>query len=645
MSQSRQLAAIMFTDIVGYTALMQRSEAEAVTLRNRHREVFDSFHESYRGRIIQYYGDGTLSTFESVGDAVRCAIDIQRELRKDPEVPLRIGIHLGDILLTDSDVIGDNVNIASRIESLGVAGAVLISEKVVEEIRNQDDIPYHFLGDFHFKNDARPRQIYALTAPGIRVPSPDQLSGKLQQKGDGKAIESLAVLPFDNYTGEAHQDFIVAGIHDNLITAISRLGSLRVISKTSTLGYKNSKKNISEIARELGVDAIIEGSVSSRNGNILLNLQLLRAYPKEDHMWAEVYDRPLEDIFSLLNEITQKISEKIDVTLTPKESERLTSFDRVNPEAYQAYLRGKFHVEKLSYEGLRISMEYLEKAISIDPYFAPAYAAMAFSLMAQVQMGFISPPEAMPKIYQSIHKSLSLDPNFAEAHFVKAGSHAWVEWDWEQSEKEFLKALEINPSDSVARAYYAHVLMLLKRFEEAVAQVNKALETDPNNALVQLLSAKVFYGHGDIQQGLELAKKSFQIDPNNRSLLRNMDMCFYKLGDYQQSIEIQERILQTEPQALEALKAGYANKDYQQAMLMLALAKEKLSHQQFTPPVWVAIPYNRAGKYEDAIRWLERGLQIHDQDMPYIFIMHEFDELRQDERFGRIAEKIGVPLK
>jgi tetratricopeptide (TPR) repeat protein len=330
--------------------------------------------------------------------------------------------------------------------------------------------------------------------------------------------------------------------------------------------------------------------------------------------------------------------------LTHKETERLSSFDRVNPEAYQAYLLGKFHVEKLSFEALRISMEYLEKAISIDPSFAPAYAAVASSMMSQVQMGFISPPEAMPKIYQAVHKSLSLDPNLVEAHLVKGAMHAWVEWEWEQSEVEFLKGIDLEPNNSVSLAFYGHVLMLLKRFEEAIEQVNKALEIDPNNALVQLLSAKVFYGNGQIQQGLELAKKSFQIDPNNISLLRNMDMCYYGLKDYEQSIEIQKRILKREPESLAALVAGYVDKDYKNAMRALAHTKEKLSHQQFIQPVWVAIAYNRAGMYEDAIRWLERGFQMHDQDMPYIFIMHEFEQLRQDERFQRIAQKINVPL-
>ena len=644
MSQIRQLAAIMFTDIVGYTSLMQKSESKAVKLRNRHREVFQALHKSFRGKIINYYGDGTLSTFTSARDAVLCAQEIQRQLTEEPQVPLRIGIHLGDVLFTDDDIIGDSVNIASRIESLGTAGAVLISKKVAEEIKNLDNTPCQYLGEYHFKNDANPRSIYALSAPGMLVPRLNQLSGKVEHKPTENGIESLAVLPFDNYTGDATQEFIVAGIHDNLITAVSRVGSLRVISKTSTLGYKNSTKSIGQIARELRVDAIIEGSVSKHGANILLNLQLIRAFPEEDHIWAELYDRPFEEIFSLFNEITQTVSDKIDLLLTPKESKRLSSSNPVNPEAYQAYLRGKFNVEKLSYEALTISMDYLEKAIDMDPTFAPAYAVLAMSLMSQVQMGYISPPEAMPRIYRSIQQSLSLNPNFAEALLAKAALHAWVEWNWEQSEVEFLKTLDADPNYSIALAYFGHLLMLLKRFDKAVEQVNKALALDPNNPLVQLLSAKVFYGDGQVEKGLELAEKSFQIDPKNRSLLRNMDMIYYKLGDYQRSIETQIRILHRDPESVAVLENNYVQKDYKKAMLALAQAREKLSHQRFVPPVWIAIAYNRAGKYEDAIRWLERGLQIHDQDMPYIFIMHEFEELRKDQRFGAIAQKVGVPL-
>ena len=397
-----------------------------------------------------------MSIFESAADAVRCAIEIQRGLRKEPEVPLRIGIHLGDILLSDTDIIGNSVNLAARVESLGVAGAVLVSNKVMEEI----DIPTQLMGNYHFKNDAHPRNIYAISASGLLVPSPDQLLGKLEPSSQKKEIESLAILPFDNFTGEKDQDYLVGGLHDNLITALSQISSLRVISKTSTLRYKNSNKSIPEIAKELKVDAIVEASVSNVKDKIQLNVQLIRAFPEEDHIWADVFDRSLEDVYILLNEITQTISEKINLALTLKEAENLSHSPQVNPQAYQTYLKGMFHWEKLSAKDFEIAKEYFEKAISTDPTFAPPYAAIAHTLIGQVQMGLVAPPEAMPKIYQNNMKALGLDANFAESHYMNAILSMVVEWDWEKSEVEYLKSLDGNPNHSLSHAYYGHLLLI-----------------------------------------------------------------------------------------------------------------------------------------------------------------------------------------
>jgi tetratricopeptide (TPR) repeat protein len=186
--------------------------------------------------------------------------------------------------------------------------------------------------------------------------------------------------------------------------------------------------------------------------------------------------------------------------------------------------------------------------------------------------------------------------------------------------------------------------MLLKRFDEAISQVTSSLEIDPNNALVQVLAAVVSYGSGETQRALELAEKSYQIDPHSLLVLRTLDMCYYRLGEYDQSIEMQKRLQNNDPQYLKALEEGYIHKDYKNAMLALARTKEKLSGQQYAQSGWVAIIYNRAGSYEDAIKWLERGIQMHDQDMPYIYIMDEFKELEKDERFRKIAQKINVPL-
>lgn len=645
MTYTRKLASIMFTDIVGYTKLMQTSESAAIELRNRHREVFDACHESYRGRIIQYYGDGTLSIFESTADAVRCAVEIQRELRKEPVVPLRIGIHLGDIVLADSDIIGNSVNLAARVESLGVAGSVLVSNKVMEEIKNQDDISYELLGNFHFKNDEHPRSIYAISASGLLVPSPDQLTGKLEPASQKNKIESIAVLPFDNFTGDPDQEYIVAGLHDNLITALSQISALRVISKTSTLRYKNSHKSIPEIAKELKVDAIVEASVAKSKDHIQLNVQLIRAFPEEDHIWANVFDRSIEDIYSLLNDITHTVADKLNLLLTVKEEAKLSHYDQVNAQAYQAYLRGMFHWEKLSAKDFEIAKDYFEKAIATDPSFAPAYAALAYTLIGQVQMGLIAPPEAMPKIYQNNMKALSLSPRYAESHYMSAILSMVVEWDWEKSEVEFLKAIDANPNHSLSRAYYAHLLLILARFDEAEKAAETALELDPNNPLVQSLAGVVFLHCDDERRGFDLLMQSRQIDPNNILNYRILEVCHVRFGEYDQALAMQKKINQHDPEACRAMEEAYQDGNYAKAMAALVRIKEQLSKQHFVPPIWVAVACLRAGLHEEAVQWLERAYQVHDQDLPYVFIVRDFAPLQQNERFLQMAQKMNLKVR
>ena len=640
MPQSRQLAAIMFTDIVGYTKLMQDSESAAIKIRNRHREVFDRCHENFHGQIIQYYGDGTLSIFDSSIEAVYCAIEIQRQLPKF--VPLRIGIHFGEVLLSESDIIGDSVNIASRIESLGVAGNVLVSDGIKKNTKTHADIEYHLLGTFHFKNDAYARDIYAVQAHGLYIPATDELSGKLQ-KSANTGFESLAVLPFDNLTGDKNKDILVAGIHDNLITAISKISSLRVISKTSTLKYMVTDKSLVEIATELNVETIVEASVLKAQENIRLNIQLINVFPKEDHIWADVFDCPLNEINFLLNEITQTISEKIDLVLTPKESKNLSTSSPVNVEAYELYLSGMFYMEKLTADDLELAIQHLKKAIDIDPFFTPAYSGIPMVLIAQVQMGLIAPTTAMPQIYQYYQKALTIDPYSFESLYTKAFLHWSIEWNWEESEISFLKAIDLNPNHSLSRAFYGHLLMIRKKFDASVEQSEYALKIDPNNPLILALAAVVFYNHGQVQKSLELAEKSYEIDQNSILVQRILEMCYHHTKDYNRSIQMLKLILQPILKNLDELGSDFDQIEYKKAVVSIAKALEKLSDQQFVQPAWVAVLYIRAGLSDEAMKWLERGFQMHDQDLPYMFIYDDFEQLQNDRRFQGIIKKMNLP--
>ena len=260
MSQSRQLAAIMFTDIEGYTAIMQQNEQQALSLRKRHREVLQKEHTQYNGRIIQYYGDGTLSIFQSAIEAVQCAVAMQQAFCQPPQVPLRIGLHIGDVIFDDDQVVGDGVNLTSRIESLGMAGCVLISDRVKEEIRNHPELKTVSVGSYQFKNIERSVEVFALDHEGLTIPKPYSLKGKTQEKessydhvGEKHNSKSIAVLPFVNMSNDPDQEYFGEGIAEEILNSLVHLKDLKVAGRTSSFQFKGRNIDLREVGQKLGV--------------------------------------------------------------------------------------------------------------------------------------------------------------------------------------------------------------------------------------------------------------------------------------------------------------------------------------------------------------------------------------------------------
>ena len=285
MKEIRMLAAIMFTDMVGYTALMQENERQAKNLRNKHKEVLENLVSEHRGQILQYYGDGTLSIFGSAIEAAVCASKIQQELQIEPKVPLRIGIHAGDVVYDDEGVYGDGVNIASRIENLAVPGSVLISEKINDELKNQKEISTVFLGRYELKNVKVPVKLYAINSEGLVVPSYKDIEGKTSNSDS-----SIAVLPFINLSAERDNEYFSDGITEELLNALAKVDGLLVTSRTSSFAFKGKNIDIREIGRQLGVKTLLEGSVRKYGNRVRVTAQLINA---DDgyHKWSETYDQ------------------------------------------------------------------------------------------------------------------------------------------------------------------------------------------------------------------------------------------------------------------------------------------------------------------------------------------------------------------
>src|SRR5258706_4157833 len=400
MEVTRQLAAIMFTDMEGYTALMQKNEQVAIERRTRHREVFEKAMTDHSGKIIQYYGDGTLSIFPSAIHAVDAGVEMQVLFRDQPQVPLRIGIHIGDVTIDDSGVYGDGVNIASRIESFAVAGSVFISDKVFDEIKNQPRVNTISMGLFDLKNVSRPVEVFAITNEGLAVPKPADLKGKTAEPKN-----KLAVLPFVNMSNDAENEYFSDGIAEELINTLSKIDGLQVICRTSAFSFKGKNQDVRKIGKALNVSKVLEGSVRKAGNRVRINAELVNTSDGYQ-LWSETFDRNLDDIFELHDEIAGIIANRMREQLVTKLTE--TPDPSQNIEAYQLYLKGLFFYNKGTPPDYHKAIEFFEEAISLDPSFANAHAMIASCYAALTSIGNVNPAHVMEKVRTASHNAIRL---------------------------------------------------------------------------------------------------------------------------------------------------------------------------------------------------------------------------------------------
>ena len=463
---------------------------------------------------------------------------------------------------------------------------------------------------------------------------------------DPRLIESIAVLPFENYTGSDDLDYFVAGMHSSLIGDIGKISALRVISKTTSNAYKNVEKSISEIASELRVDAVIEASVLSLGDSVRIQVKLVSAFPEEQQLWVQDFREEKSQILNLYNRVTKQISNEINVLMTPQEESLLAESRTVDPEAYDAYLRSYQYWDDLSLEGLNKGLEYLNLAIEKEPNWAPLYGALSQVWAGIAQMGFEAPEVAGPKIFEYLNKALELDPDFPDAHYNIAIIAVWQEWNWEKGEREFLKALEINPNDAMSRVYYSHLLWILNRYDEALFHSQMAVELDPMNPLVLALSAMVNYDDR-LQLALEKSKKALEIDPEHYFALISFCGSSYLNGDFKNSIETE---LKTCPglddEAREAIMAVFQEKGYTAALETMLTYLEEYARTNKTGYFNMGEYYYRVGNLDKTIECYIKAYEMHDPMMPYITLpVNGFDQIKDDPRIISIVEKMNLPLQ
>jgi tetratricopeptide (TPR) repeat protein len=425
-----------------------------------------------------------------------------------------------------------------------------------------------------------------------------------------------------------------------LITELSKIGALRVISRQSVMRYKGSDKPLPEIARELNVDAVVEGSVLRAGQRVRITAQLIVAAP-ERHLWADNYDRDFGDILTLSSEVARAIAREIKVAVTPTEERRLASARPVNPETYEAYLKGMFHLNKMTPEGTKKGLAYLHQAIEKDPADPLAYGGLALGYAASAH-GPGAPPDALARAKAAALKALELDETLAEAHAALAQINLYEDWDWAGAEQAFQRALELNPNLTLTRAHYSWYLQLFGRTDEASAQMRRVQEVDPLGPLWPAWQGWQYWWAGQYEEAIHEARKSLELDPDFPVALYVLGSAYAEKGMYEEAIKAHQRAGVLSREWKSALGCTYAMAGRQdEARLVLA----ELEADPTTWDTWfIAQIYTALGEKDKAFRWLEAAYgPPHHPYVPWIRHPSAFKPLHDDPRFGDLLRRMNFP--
>jgi TolB-like protein/Tfp pilus assembly protein PilF len=544
----RHLAAILFADMPAYTALMQQNERLAKDKRRRLKEVLEKSVPMHHGRILQYYGDGALSIFNSAIDGVNCAVAIQQALQLEPRVDLRIGIHSGEISIEEETIYGDGVNLASRIESLAVPGSILISEKVFDEIRNQENLAAREIGFFELKNIERPVRVFAIAGHGLVVPTRDALKGKTRPP-----VNRLAVLPFVNMSSDPDNEYFSDGITEELLNALTRVDGLQVTSRTSVFAFKDKKTDVREIGVQLNVDRILEGSVRKAGNRVRITAQLINAVDGY-HIWSETYDRNLTDIFEVQDEISGVIVNKLRENLSAgAQEENLVRAPTRNIEAYTLFLKGLHFHNKITPADARKAIGCFEQAIALEPGYAQAYAMAASDYAFLGATGQMQPGEAFDIVHRYGDKALELDSSLALGYAAKGSAYLFYDWKWKQAYEALVKAIDLNPATTGAYQLLSFYYMIMGRNKDAVDIMEKALLVDPLSPIVIKFLADAYFYAGRTDDALREIESLLYLHPQMRAALELKGWCTGFKGDWNKAAEIFEEVHKLAKHPLKAL--------------------------------------------------------------------------------------------
>jgi adenylate cyclase len=685
-TEQRKLAAIMFTDMVGYSTLAQRDDKLALELLEEHRQLLREIFPRFNGIEIKTIGDAFLIEFNSALEAAQCAIEIQRTLAKrnhdvtsERRIELRIGIHIGDVVHRGGDVYGDGVNIASRIEALAGAGGICVSMDVERQVRNALETRFEKLAPTELKNISVPMDLFRIVLPweqksevrgqkseirkrsavpksrtsaftgalglllviGIgwwwttqsRRASPSPATPNAVHAPDQK---SIAVLPFVDMSQAKDQEYFCDGISEEILDALAKVDGLRVVARTSSFSFKGKNADVGEVANKLNVENVLEGSLRRAGNRIRITAQLINARDGF-HLWSDTYERELKDVFAVQDEITRSIVDalKIKLAVAPP------AHTRQNTEAYDLYLQGLYLSNKSDEENLRKSVTFFQRALDKDPNFARAWIGIAKAWIWLAD-AYVTPLEAYSKVKEAASKALALDERNAEAHCYLGETKRILDRNLSGEEEELKRALEIDPNSADAHMFMSFLKSAQGELEEAVQEIEEAERLDPLSPPICFVAVLWYRSADRIEDAINAGQRSVQLDPNYVYFDPPLADAYRAKGDFNEAIALYEKAQAATHFPSPGLGITYAKMGRREDCRRVVDQLIEKSRQQYVAADSIAAVYVALGEKDEALRWLERAFEEHSGSFYSYLFRPEFRALRSDPRFSDLLRRIGI---
>jgi len=638
MSPSRQLAAIMFTDIVGFTALMGSDEKKTFEILEKNRKIHKPIISEYNGRWIKELGDGVMASFSLVSDAVHAAIKIMEACNAANEYQLCIGIHLAEVVFENDDVFGDGVNIAARIQSSASPGSIFISESVHRSIANNADITTRFAKEAILKNVSQPIRMYQVLVAGSEILVPEKPAAVVIEK-------SIAVLPFVNMSSDTEQEYFSDGISEEIINMLAQVSELKVIGRTSSFAFKGKNMDLKIIGEQLKVTHLLEGSVRKSGNKLRVTAQLI-SVSDGFHLYSEKFDRELDDIFAIQDEISLAILNAVKIKLIGKEEKAVLKRYTDNIEAYQLYLKAKYYYNKYTPDAFLQAIDYLNSAIEIEPDYAIAYSSLSYCYLTLWYFNWMPEEQSLPQALKAAQQAIQLDNQIAESHLSQGRVKLHYELNIKDALIDYKKALAINPNSAECHIQLGMCYAFFGNYTEAHHHAEKADSLDPFSLMNMWFISAIYWAAVDDKNLLAYSKRMIEMEPYFSAGQRMLAVYYLLQKRYDEAITKCEIAITINPDLIElqTLASVYGiSGDKVKGREVIERMKE-IKSSETSGNAFLGIAYASIGELDTAFEYFDKAFDCHEG---FLLWVKPFGRLipgfMEDPRAKSLFKRLGVP--